>query len=86
MFVADSWTGEITTQNHEGILEWIPRERLLDFDLALWPGDRHFLPLVFDESVAQFHGVMPYRDGAPESWRFSVISAEGLVTELNDTT
>jgi len=32
---------------------------------------------VFDESVAQFHGVMPYRDGAPESWRASVISAEG---------
>jgi len=85
VFVADSWTGEMTTQNHEGVLEWVPRARLLSFDLELWPGDRYFLPLVFDESVAQFHGVMPYRDGAPESWRASVISPEGLVTGLYDT-
>ena len=30
--------------------------------LPLWDGDRHFLPLVFDRQVPQFHGVMPYRE------------------------
>lgn len=72
IFVADTWTGEQITHNHEGVLEWIPLVRLLSFDLELWPGDRHFLPLVFDESVECFHGVMPYRDGLPESWQVSV--------------
>jgi 8-oxo-dGTP diphosphatase len=75
IFVADSWTGELTTHNPEGVLEWMPRARLLSFDLELWPGDRFFLPLVFDETVAQFHGVMPYRDGQPESWQVSVVEA-----------
>jgi 8-oxo-dGTP diphosphatase len=77
IFVADAWTGDVTTRNHEGVLEWIPRARLLAYDLELWPGDRFFLPLVFDESVAQFHGVMPYRDGQPESWKVSMIPSDG---------
>jgi 8-oxo-dGTP diphosphatase len=72
VFVADSWSGELTAENREGRLEWVPLSRLLSFDLELWPGDRYFLPLVFDESVEQFHGVMPYRDGLPESWAVSV--------------
>jgi 8-oxo-dGTP diphosphatase len=38
--------------------------------LPLWEGDRHFLPLVFDE-LGPFHGVMPYRDGKMVSWSFS---------------
>ncbi len=78
VFVADSWTGTLVTENHEGVLEWIPRARLLSFDLELWPGDRFFLPLVFDDSVAQFHGVMPYRDGQPESWSVSLIPSDAL--------
>ena len=86
VFVADSWTGDVVSENHEGTLEWIPRTRLLAFDLELWPGDRFFLPLVFDESVAQFHGVMPYRDGEPESWRASVIRSESLARQQTDTT
>ena len=86
VFVADSWTGDVVSENHEGTLEWIPRTRLLAFDLELWPGDRFFLPLVFDESVAQFHGVMPYRDGEPESWQASVIRSESLARQQIDTT
>ena len=31
----------------------------------MWPGDRHFLALVFDDDPRPFHGVMPYVDGAP---------------------
>lgn len=73
VFTADTWTGEPKTENPEGVLEWVSRERLLAFDLELWPGDKHFLPLVFDESVAQFHGVMPYRDGCPERWDVTLV-------------
>ena len=40
-------------------------------DLPLWEGDRHFLPLVFDEDPRPFHGVMPYRDGRMQSWKYS---------------
>ncbi len=78
VFLADSWTGEVIAANHEGTLEWIPLERLLAFDLELWPGDRFFMPLVFDETTAQFHGVMPYRDGQPESWQVSRIPSVPL--------
>jgi 8-oxo-dGTP diphosphatase len=46
-------------------------ERLLD--LPLWEGDRHFLPLVFDDDPRAFHGVMPYRDGRMQSWRVTRI-------------
>ena len=49
---------------------WIS-ERVLE--LPLWEGDRHFLPLVFDRDGRQFHGVMPYRDGRPVSWTYSVL-------------
>lgn len=73
VFTADTWTGQMRHENPEGVLEWVPLARLLDLDLPLWPGDRHFLPLVFDEAVAQFHGVMPYRDGIPVSWAVTVV-------------
>lgn len=39
--------------------------------LNLWNGDRHFLPLVFDEDPRPFHGVMPYREGQMVSWTYS---------------
>lgn len=75
VFVADRWTGEPITANPEGRLEWVDLTRLLSFELPLWPGDRHFLPLVFDPAVASFHGVMPYRDGHPQDWRVVVTGA-----------
>lgn len=69
VFTVDRYSGEPLTSNHEGTLEWIPVERILD--LPLWEGDRHFLPLVFDGDPRPFHGVMPYRHGRMVSWTYA---------------
>ncbi|MFN7184108.1 MAG: NUDIX hydrolase [Thermomonas haemolytica] len=69
VFVVEAFTGTPLQRNPEGTLEWVERERLLE--LPLWEGDRHFLPLVFDDDPRPFHGVMPYRDGRMQSWAFS---------------
>jgi 8-oxo-dGTP diphosphatase len=66
IFLIDAWSGTPKTENPEGTLTWIAVEKILE--LPLWEGDRYFVPLVFDPSVAQFHGVMPYRDGKPVKW------------------
>ena len=71
IFRVDRWSGRPRTENPEGTLEWVPVERVLA--LPLWEGDRHFLPLVFDRDVRQFHGVMPYRDGRPLGWSYSLL-------------
>ena len=63
IFVIDRYAGTPLTGNHEGTLE---RSRL--HELPMWDGDRHFLPLVFDDDPRPFHGVMPYRDGHMQSW------------------
>ncbi|HVK02943.1 MAG TPA: 8-oxo-dGTP diphosphatase [Armatimonadaceae bacterium] len=68
LFVVTSFAGEPLAGNHEGTLSWEPLARLLAFDLDLWAGDRHFLPLVFDDDPRPFHGVMPYAGGRPLSW------------------
>ncbi len=69
IFVIDRFRGEPNKGNHEGTLEWVERDRLLD--LPLWEGDRHFLPLVFDDDPRPFHGVMPYENGKMQSWQVS---------------
>lgn len=69
VFRIDHFEGTPMHENAEGTLEWVAVDRLLD--LPLWEGDRHFLPLVFDDSVPQFHGVMPYDGGRPMSWRYT---------------
>jgi 8-oxo-dGTP diphosphatase len=61
----------VKERNPEGVLEWVNVDRVLS--LPLWEGDRHFLPLVFDPVGRQFHGVMPYRDGRPVSWSYSLL-------------
>ena len=71
IFRIDRWSGEPLTENAEGTLEWIDLERVLH--LPLWEGDHYFLPLVFESGERQFHGVMPYRDGRPVSWSYSVL-------------
>jgi 8-oxo-dGTP diphosphatase len=69
VFVVDRFRGEPPARNAEGDLSWVA---LTDLPrLPLWEGDRHFLPLVFDEHPLPFHGVMPYRDGRMLSWHFS---------------
>jgi 8-oxo-dGTP diphosphatase len=71
VFRIDRFGGTPASENHEGVLEWVPIDRILD--LPLWEGDRHFLPLVFGEDRRQFHGVMPYSGGNPVSWSFSFV-------------
>lgn len=69
IFIIDAFEGETHGGNHEGTLEWVERERILE--LPLWEGDKHFLPLVFDTDPRPFHGVMPYNNGRMQSWSVS---------------
>ncbi len=71
IFRVDRYHGEPLAGNAEGDLVWVEVERVLE--LPLWEGDRHFLPLVFERTERQFHGVMPYRDGRPVSWSYSLV-------------
>jgi 8-oxo-dGTP diphosphatase len=78
VFTIDRWEGAPLTENAEGTLLWVPVDKLLE--LPLWEGDRHFLPLVFDDAVAQFHGLMPYRAGQPGRWQCTILDARGEPT------
>lgn len=70
IYLVTAFEGMPHSNNAEGELEWQPLRRLLDFDLPMWPGDAHFLGLVFDEDPRAFHGIMPYANGEPVSWSF----------------
>lgn len=69
VFLIERFSGTPLTSNEEGSLEWVALERI--FEVPLWEGDVHFLPLVFDADPRGFHGVMPYRDGRLQSWKYS---------------
>jgi len=69
VFLVTRYSGTPHASNVEGNLEWIDIDRI--GELPLWDGDRHFLPLVFDDDPRAFHGVMPYRDGRMVSWSHS---------------
>lgn len=69
IFLITSFSGIPHKGNHEGELEWIPVDQI--FEYPMWEGDRHFLPLVFDEDPRQFHGFMPYKDGSPQDWKYT---------------
>jgi 8-oxo-dGTP diphosphatase len=71
IFRVEGFTGTPLPANDEGTLEWVEIDRVLT--LPLWEGDRYFLPLIFDPAAPQFHGVMPYRNGKPVSWSYSVV-------------
>lgn len=71
IFRIDSFRGTPATSNPEGNLEWIPVNQM--DKLPLWEGDRHFLPLVFDEDPRAFHGYMPYNNDRVVSWSFTRI-------------
>lgn len=71
IFVIDEFAGEVPEANEEGPLRWVRIDELES--LPMWEGDRHFLPLVFDESVHQFHGFLPYHHGRAVDWSVSVL-------------
>lgn len=68
IFRIDRFTGTPRSQNPEGDLVWHPVDRL--GDLPMWAGDRHFLPLVFDDDPRAFYGYMPYDGGQPAGWTY----------------
>ncbi len=72
IFLIEEWTGTPRTENAEGSLSWVRVADILT--LPLWEGDRHFLPLVFDPGLGQFHGVMPYHAGRPLSWSYCILT------------
>ncbi|MBC8316809.1 MAG: 8-oxo-dGTP diphosphatase [Desulfobulbaceae bacterium] len=71
IFRIDQYSGTPYTENKEGPLAWHAVDSL--DQLPMWLGDRHFLPLVFDEHPGIFHGYMPYKDGEPVSWSYQRI-------------
>lgn len=73
IFRIDRFTGQPRQRCEEGSLSWIAREEISG--LSLWEGDRHFLPLVFAEPLVPFHGVMPYHDGRPERWSYTLLGS-----------
>ena len=68
IFRIDRWSGTPHAGNHEGTLEWVAVDTILE--LPLWESDRLFLPMVFDRSPSTFHGVMPYANGKMLSWSY----------------
>jgi 8-oxo-dGTP diphosphatase len=72
IFRITAWSGQPLAANPEGRLVWVAVADLLAGRLPVWPGDHHYLPLVFT-GKRQFHGVMPYSDGQPTSWTYSEI-------------
>lgn len=71
IFLVDAFTGNVPDANPEGTLHWVPRAELMS--LPMWEGDYTWLPLVFDEAIGQFHGVMPYADGRPAGWSVTIL-------------
>jgi 8-oxo-dGTP diphosphatase len=67
------YSGTPFASSPEGALEWVEIKRVPS--LPLWEGDHFFIPLVFDLSSPQFHGVMPYRGGRPLSWSVRMLGA-----------
>lgn len=69
IFVITAYEGVPFESNEEGTLAWHEVSTMMD--LPMWEGDRHFLPLVFDQDPRAFHGYMPYDGGKPLDWTFT---------------
>lgn len=73
LFLVRDWEGEPYTENREGLLEWVGVDDLAAGRLETWPGDRLWLPMLFDDDARPFHGVEPY-DGFEvqlEAWAYT---------------
>ena len=77
VFLITKFTGDIPASNEEGTLGWHRIDTMME--LPMWDGDRHFVPLVFDDEVGQFHGVIPYDRGhSTSAWQVSILPAATL--------
>ena len=61
LFTADGFTGELK-ECDEGVLEWIPRDRLLE--IPHWEGDAIFLELIAREDQPFFSLKLCYEGDA----------------------
>lgn len=50
LFTADHWTGEMVRDCDEGVLEWVPRDKVRA--LPIWEGDKIFLRLLEEDRPA----------------------------------
>ncbi len=66
VFIIEEFKGTPNEKSPEGDLEWVDIESM--DALPMWPGDRYFLPLVFDSDPRPFHGYLPYNGEAPVEW------------------
>jgi 8-oxo-dGTP diphosphatase len=69
IFRIDEYDGVPKVSNEEGSLVWKKIDEL--GNLPMWEGDRHFLPLVFDDDPGVFHGYMPYEGDKPIGWSYT---------------
>lgn len=69
IFLITGFEGNINPHSPEGPLEWVDKDKI--FSLPMWEGDRHFLPLVFDDNPKVFHGFMPYKNNQVMNWTFT---------------
>jgi 8-oxo-dGTP diphosphatase len=68
LFRIDAWHGDAHEGNGEGTLEWVALDDMAG--LPMWPSDRHFLPMIFDDDPRTFHGLMPFAVGKALSWQY----------------
>lgn len=68
IFRIDEFKGEPFNSNADGELHWMPIDNILE--LPMWEGDKHFLPMIFDENPSIFHGVMSYNENQFLSWSY----------------
>ena len=68
VFLVTAFKGEPAAQSNEGPLQWVPVADIMG--LPLWPGDRYFLPLVFDNDPRPFHAYLPYDHDEPTGWSY----------------
>ena len=75
LFLAQHWTGQLR-ESPEGSLAWIDNDRLLD--LNLWPGDRLFIPWMFEDRY--FSAKFLYHDGDFQGYEATFYSPGGAST------
>ena len=68
VFLVEEYEGEPAASSNEGPLQWVPIDKIME--LPIWPGDRYFLPLVFDDDPRPFHAYLPYDKNEPSGWSF----------------
>lgn len=78
LFLAPDWTGELR-DSLEGRLAWIDNDRLLD--LNLWPGDRLFIPWLFEDRF--FSAKFLYEGGEFQGYEATFYEIDGRIERVS---